>query len=565
MSLFEMSSVVPPGAHIHERRASSPKDSARVGKRSSRTNLKQRHSRVSLREPSAPSRSKQSSSLPAEAKRSAKIEASPSMQSPARIRGVRGNVPNTQGGAAAAAATALFGKSQSNLAAPPKITTNMTPLKKHSVNNVGQESRGLYNMLRPPPSPANYQHQQHQHQHPHYQVQQQMNLSQMHQQPMAAAAAAAAAASNTATPQNNQYLRSSPSTIFAGDKSAGSIIMPSPTPASRMHSSSELVSAASASSPAKGVFRQTQSKASQPPRIQPREPQPRRRKPAKIIPEMSSAMSQFQVELRPQRPTKPENEWNQNVLQSVNSQSEPQRRLQHQPPQPPPSAQGLRQPRPQPQPQPPSHSQPPQQHPYQQLISPYGIQQPPYGPPIAPIPAFGIPPPSGADMSSGQLFPPDAIPGQPNMVPPQGPAVPAAPPAYTYTPPQWSTPPINLYATQVTPPPSQASRTSISPDFRADSPLSDDTTWNIVNPAQFEKRQSPPRKERVRPFKDIPPPRTVITDDLDLGVPEPTPLSASADPPPPPPTMDFGIEWGDLGVDESWDPFLGVLQEETSF
>lgn len=118
------------------------------------------------------------------------------------------------------------------------------------------------------------------------------------------------------------------------------------------------------------------------------------------------------------------------------------------------------------------------------------------------------------------------------------------------------------YATQVTPPPSQPSRASISPDFQTDSPLSDDAAWNIVNPAQFEKQHSPQRKERPQALKDIPPPRTLSQDDFDFDMAESAPHSAAANAPPP--TMDFGIGWGDLGVDESWDPILGLLQEEAT-
>lgn len=119
---------------------------------------------------------------------------------------------------------------------------------------------------------------------------------------MAAAAAAAAAASQggpTSTPVRREPANGSPSTIVVNGSStiqrtkiSRPTAQPSPTPAVRMHSSTKLVAVASDMSPAKGMFVQEKKKFTVPPK--------KTSKSSKAIPEMSLAMSQFQVQLNPQ-------------------------------------------------------------------------------------------------------------------------------------------------------------------------------------------------------------------------------------------------------------------------
>lgn len=146
----------------------------------------------------------------------------------------------------------------------------------------------------------------------------------------AAAAAAASAASNTpslgppVTPMSDKLnANPSPSTLVMSTKGQGATShhnnnnnqgsASSPTPAARMHSSSKLVSQASDSSPAKGMWQQ-QPRAPlslselPPPVASPKKLQSgskqsadTKRKSLKIIPEMSSSLNQFQVELRPRK------------------------------------------------------------------------------------------------------------------------------------------------------------------------------------------------------------------------------------------------------------------------
>lgn len=121
---------------------------------------------------------------------------------------------------------------------------------------------------------------------------------------MAAAAAAAAAANQggpASTPVRREPANGSPSTILVNGSStiqrtkmSRPTAQPSPTPAVRMHSSTKLVAVASDMSPAKGMFVQEKKK------LVPK----KTGKSSKAIPEMSSAMSQFQVQLNPQASVK---------------------------------------------------------------------------------------------------------------------------------------------------------------------------------------------------------------------------------------------------------------------
>jgi len=135
---------------------------------------------------------------------------------------------------------------------------------------------------------------------------------------MAAAAAAAAATATSSSPQHQhsdanpvtpqaekQAQRVSPSTLVVSTKAGAASShnnhgdrAQSPTPAARMHSSSKLVAAASDSSPAKGMWQAVPSKQPVSPRKSASTTKMRRRGP-KVIPEMSSSLNQFQVDLKP--------------------------------------------------------------------------------------------------------------------------------------------------------------------------------------------------------------------------------------------------------------------------
>lgn len=287
------------GPSPEERRNSKVKGQARIAKKPSRQYLRNKKSLISMahEDLKSPPPSSDTASFSSAGTKSLTSSSTPLNRQPRHFRSMGQFVPHARPAPSnmqtAAAATALYPANEEMLDASFQSESqglNMTPVRSHTSQNSGNQGS-----MAPPPSLT----------------------------PNAMAAAAAAAAANhagpTSTPVRREPAYGSPSTIVVNGnstiqrtKSSRPLVQPSPTPAVRLHSSTQLVAAASDSSPAKGMFVQEKKKGAPPKKAT---------KTSKAIPEMSSAMSQFQVQLNTHAHPKPK--------ASTNSLKSSQDRITH--------------------------------------------------------------------------------------------------------------------------------------------------------------------------------------------------------------------------------------------